>query len=191
MEGISPRIYCVTGTSRQRHSYKGCPKYSVSMVMALKRRVRQSLFDVRHPCGWLQSARTPPPAFPFLHDQLVKEQTRSLVTTSGPHLKGQTRQRVPFRFEFPAKNRGQEQKCRARLGRRGVSASRQGCFYRTPPLVSTPDEQKVQKSSESPSEGPDDGIKGPFRDGPKSGCLAARPHADRKSGSLAAAPPAS
>lgn len=120
----------------------------------MKRRVRQSLFDFRHPCGWLQSARTPPPAFPFLHDQLVKEQTRSLVTTSGPHLKGQTRQRVPFRFEFPAKNRGQEQKCRARLGRRGVSASRQGCFYRSPPLVSTPDEQKVQNNRANPPDAP-------------------------------------
>jgi hypothetical protein len=72
LEGISPRIHCVTGTFTLARPQQVAPPGSRNGD-GLKRSYRQSLvWPTRSLRIVLSHARTPPPAFPFLHMNLSK-----------------------------------------------------------------------------------------------------------------------
>ena len=64
-------LLCVTGTFTQHASCPGCPN-GTRYGDGLKRRNRQSSFDPPSACAPDGSARTSPPAFPFLQTTLSK-----------------------------------------------------------------------------------------------------------------------
>jgi hypothetical protein len=67
--GGYPRNLCVTGTFTQSTQAQVAPRGPLSLGAygdGLKRRNRQSRFDPSGACAPVGSARTPPPAFPFL-----------------------------------------------------------------------------------------------------------------------------